>query len=192
MPVVLDRLLLAGAILAVLAGCAREGPPQEAARTDSPRTSAPTTEELSAAETTPGERLLGQTLYVPAYSHIYIRDQDRTMNLTTTLSVRNTSLEGSIVLTRVDYYDSDGEFVRSYLSEPHRLSALASQAYIVDLTDIRGGVGANFIVRWRSNDPVSPPVVETVMVTGESTQGISLLTNARVLSQERPEPSESE
>lgn len=192
MHVPLARFLLSGAILAGLVGCTSDAPPQDSARTGSPNTTAPTTEELGAADTTPSERLLGQTLYVPAYSHIYVRDQDRTMNLTTTLSVRNTSLERSIVLTRVDYYDSSGEFVRSYLSEPRRLGALASQAFIVDLTDIRGGVGANFIVRWRSNDPVSPPVVETVMVTGESTQGISLLTSARVLSQERPESSESE
>jgi hypothetical protein len=44
-------------------------------------------------------------------------------------------------------------------------------------------VGANFIVRWHADEPVHPPIVETVMITTESTQGISFLSTARVLSE---------
>ena len=50
----------------------------------------------------------GQTLYVPGYSHIYSGDQERPVLLAVTVSIRNTDPVRSIVVTAVDYYDSDG------------------------------------------------------------------------------------
>jgi len=46
-------------------------------------------------------------------------------------------------------------------------------------------VGANFIVRWHADTPVPPPVVETVMITTASTQGISFRSTARVLHEDQ-------
>ena len=132
-----------------------------------------------------------QTLYVPAYSHIYIRDAEQTMNLATTLSIRNTSSTSPIVLSTIEYYDSDGNHVRNYLDTARRLPPLASTYVVVEQDDLRGGVGANFVVRWHSEGPVHPPVVETVMITTESTQGISFRSTARVLSEERVPPSDT-
>ncbi|PSQ77675.1 MAG: hypothetical protein BRD37_04635, partial [Bacteroidetes bacterium QH_8_67_23] len=40
---------------------------------------------------------------------------------------------------------------------------------------------ANFIVRWEADRPVAPPLVETVMISTASTQGISLTSRARVI-----------
>jgi hypothetical protein len=122
---------------------------------------------------------------VPAYSHIYYRNAERSMNLATTLSIRNTSPGAPLVLSTIDYYDSSGERVRAYLDTARSLDPLASTYVVVDVDDIRGGVGANFIVRWHANTPVSPPVVETVMITTESTQGISFRSTARVLYEDR-------
>jgi hypothetical protein len=69
----------------------------------------------------PPRLVRGQTLYVPAYSHIYVRDGQRTMNLGTTLSIRNTSPEAPITLTTLDYYDSNGARVRPYTKSGYRL-----------------------------------------------------------------------
>ena len=128
-----------------------------------------------------------QTLYVPAYSHIYVRDAQRSINLATTLSLRNTSPEASIVLSEIAYYDSHGDRVRAYLDTSRVLDPLASTYVVVDVDDIRRGVGANFMVRWHADTPVSPPVVETVMITTESTLGISFRSTARVLHENRVE-----
>jgi len=50
--------------------------------------------------------VMGQTLYVPIYSHIYhYNSQDQVMNLSATLSIRNTDLTNSIIITSVRYYD---------------------------------------------------------------------------------------
>ncbi|MCS4100815.1 DUF3124 domain-containing protein [Salinibacter ruber] len=122
---------------------------------------------------------------MPAYSHIYVRDAQRSMNLATTLSIPNTSPDRPLVLSTIDYYDSSGEYVRAYLDTPRTLKPLASTYVVVDTDDIRGGVGANFIVRWHAKQPVAPPVVETLMITGANTQGISFRSAARVLREER-------
>lgn len=106
------------------------------------------------------------------------------MNLTSTLSVRNTSPTDSITLETVDYYDNDGNRVESYLDADQQLAPLSSTSFVVAESDTRGGVGANFIVRWHAARPVHAPVVETVMITGQSTQGISFLSTGRVLSEE--------
>jgi hypothetical protein len=124
-------------------------------------------------------------LYVPAYSHIYIRDAQRSMNLATTLSIRNTSPDRPLVLSTIDYYDSNGEHVRAYVDTARVLGPLASTYVVVETDDIRGGVGANFILRWHAERPISPPVVETVMITGANTQGISFRSTARVLREDR-------
>jgi len=51
--------------------------------------------------------VMGRTVYVPIYSHIYhYNSQDRVMNLSATLSSRNTDLTNSIIITSVRYYNT--------------------------------------------------------------------------------------
>lgn len=112
------------------------------------------------------------------------------MNLTTTLSLRNASPTDSITLVAADYYDKDGNVVESYLDEDQSLAPLSSTSFVVEEQDTRGGVGANFIVRWRADTLVRAPVVEAVMITTQSTQGISFTSTARVISED-PGPKEA-
>lgn len=124
---------------------------------------------------------IGQIIYVPVYSHIYYQDQQRTIDLAATLSIRNTDGDQPIQIDAVLYYDSAGNLVRSYLAEPLHLGAMASTAFVVDADDRTGGVGANFIVAWSSERQPTPPVVEAVMISAASTQGISFVSIGRVL-----------
>jgi hypothetical protein len=48
------------------------------------------------------------------------------MNLATTLSIRNTSPDASLTLSAVDYYDSNGRHVRTFLDTARPLGPLAS------------------------------------------------------------------
>ena len=123
----------------------------------------------------------GQTIYVPIYSHIYFENNKSYLNLTATLSIRNTDLDNSIILTAVRYYDTNGNLVREYLKEPSELRALASLAFVVERTDSAGGSGANFIVEWVGEKQVSEPIVEAVMLSAESAQGISFISGGRVI-----------
>jgi len=125
----------------------------------------------------------GQTLYVPVYSHVYWGPKARPFDLACTLSIRNADLASEITVTSVDYYDTAGSFVRSHLEAPVVLRPLETVDYYIEEKDTTGGSGANFIVRWRSDRTVNVPVVETVMIGVYSSQGISFVCPARVISE---------
>ena len=123
----------------------------------------------------------GQTIYVPIYSEIYFFNRTRTLQLAATLSVRNTDSKNPIIINSVKYYDSDGNLVKDHLESPLRLAPLASTEFIVDQNDQTGGSGANFILEWVAETEVFEPILEAVMVSTTSQQGISFLSKGRVI-----------
>lgn len=129
---------------------------------------------------------VSQAVYVPDYSHVYHGGGRSRFPLTTTLSVRNTDPERSITLRSVRYYDTGGELTRRYLEEARRLAPLETADFVVEEHDVSGGTGANFIVEWSAQRPVSQPVVESVMIGTRSTQGISFTSRGQPI--ERPDP----
>ncbi len=106
----------------------------------------------------------GQKVYVPAYSHIYTGNRQIPALLTVTLSVRNTDMSHAIEVMSVDYYNSKGALLKKYLPSSVFIPPLGSIRYVVDYNDKAGGAGANFIVEWRSKNPVNPPIMETIMI----------------------------
>jgi hypothetical protein len=128
--------------------------------------------------------VMGQTVYVPVYSHIYhYNSQEHVMNLSATLSIRNTDLTNSIIITSVRYYDSDGQLIRQDIKSPVELKPLASTDFFIAADDTSGGSGANFIVEWVALKTVYEPVIEAVMISTSSSQGISFVSPAKVLNQ---------
>jgi hypothetical protein len=125
----------------------------------------------------------GQTLYVPAYSEIFYGSPNRTLDLSVTLAIHNTDPTHAIIIQSAAYYDTNGEQVRDYVSDPVELAPLATTGFIVEDRDDTGGWGANFIVRWGAEQPVYEPVVEAIMVSTQGTQGISLISPGRIISQ---------
>lgn len=128
----------------------------------------------------------GQTIYVPAYSEMYIA-RDRTLDLAVTLTVHNTDFEHAIILTSVRYYDTQGQLLKEYLAEPRQLGPLASTDFFVEANEQSGGLGTNFIVEWVAEQPVFEPVVEAIMLNTSNNQGISLTSPGRVINQIAPE-----
>lgn len=128
----------------------------------------------------------GQTVYVPAYSEIFIM-RDRTLDLAVTLAIHNTDVEHPIILTSVRYYDTQGQLLREYLTEPRQLGALASTEFFVDANEQSGGLGTNFIVEWVAEQPVFEPIVEAIMLNTSNNQGVSLTSPGRVISQIVPQ-----
>jgi hypothetical protein len=108
----------------------------------------------------------GDTLrvYVPVYSFVYHLDAREALNLTTTVSVRNTDPDRSVALTEVRYFDSQGRTIRDYIDEPRTLEPLASAEFVVEEYDVGGGSGANFLVDVVP-DGATEPLVEAVMVS---------------------------
>lgn len=125
--------------------------------------------------------LKGQTVYVPVYSHIYSGDREQPFYLAATLSIRNTDTAHPITITAVDYYDSDGKFLKHYLEKAFSLAAMATKRYVVPESDKSGGSGAKFIIKWQSDQPVTEPLIESVMISTKTQQGISFTSRGRVL-----------
>lgn len=136
----------------------------------------------SSGHAEPGSRLsTGQTVYVSVYSHVFHGPRERPFDLTDTLSIRNADLASSISIVLVDYYDSDGKLLKRYLEKPITLGPLASKHYAVKESDQTGGFGANFIVKWTASKKVNEPVIECVMISTKGQQGISFITQGRVI-----------
>jgi hypothetical protein len=140
---------------------------------------------LSAVPAASEIRLLrGQTIYVPAYSHIYHGDREQPFYLTVTLSVHNTDPVHAITIVSVDYLDSHGKLLKRYLEKEVQLDAMSSAAYIVKESDHAGGFGANFVVVWKSAEKVNEPIAEAVMIGTLSQQGISFSSRGQAIKEE--------
>ncbi len=125
----------------------------------------------------------GQTIYVPVYSHIYSGDREKPFLLTVTLSIRNIDPENQMEITSVDYYETQGKFLKQIIDKPKLIKPLESLRYVIPETDKSGGSGANFIVKWRADKLVNPPIVESVMIGTQGQQGISFTSRGQVIVQ---------
>lgn len=123
----------------------------------------------------------GQTIYVPAYSHIYSGNTEKPFPLTVTLSIRNIDPKHQIKITIVDYYETQGKRLKKYLDKPAILNPLEALRYVIPESCKSGGSGANFIVEWKSDKFVNPPIVESIMIGTRTQQGISFTSRGQVI-----------
>ncbi|PIE70097.1 MAG: hypothetical protein CSA22_09715 [Deltaproteobacteria bacterium] len=123
----------------------------------------------------------GQTLYVPAYSHIYSGNKESPFLLTITLSIRNIDPHHAITLQQVDYFETQGKKVKAFIDAPIQLRPLESVRYVIPEKDTRGGSGANFIVKWTANRAVNAPIAEAIMIGTQTQQGVSFTSRGRII-----------
>ena len=116
------------------------------------------------------------SVYVPIYSSIYNGSKNEKVLLTATLSIRNTSEKDTMYLSRVSYFNTQGDFVRTYVKQPIYLKPLESLEYVIDQNDDSGGSGANFIVDWYGGKSLKP-VFQGVMIGGLASRTFSFTTN---------------
>ncbi len=128
----------------------------------------------------------GQMVYVPVYSQVYTADNADPLNLAVTLFVRNTDPARSIVLTRVDYFDSGGKSTRDFLPKPLQIEPLASVDFFVKESDASGGASPSFVVQWVATEVPNDPVIESVMIGTSGTLGISFTGFGRVIHSRKP------
>lgn len=117
-----------------------------------------------------------QTFYVPIYSDIYTDRNNLKVLLSATLSVRNTTLTKTLYVNKIDYYDTGGTLIKSYLTSPIKLPPMATLNYIVEKEEDKGGSGANFIIEVEGVDETVRPVIEAVMVGNFSNKGFAFST----------------
>jgi len=124
---------------------------------------------------------IGEVIYVPVYSHIFQVGKASKQPLSSTLVIHNVDPTKSMQVTSVRYYDHSGAEIKEYIDEPRMLGPFASANFVVDLGEDRGGVGANFIVEWQAEQTLVSPIVQAIMSGGTGTQGLSFVTQGKVI-----------
>lgn len=111
-------------------------------------------------------------IYIPAYSHIYL-SKTMAVPLAVTLSIRNIDRQNSIYIKNVHYYNTEGKLIENLATGLFALTPLATISFIIEQDDLRGGVGANFVVEWAAEQAVNFPIFEAVMAGYSGTKGLS-------------------
>ncbi|MFO1058026.1 MAG: DUF3124 domain-containing protein [Dongiaceae bacterium] len=128
----------------------------------------------------------GETVYAPVYSQVWhgnldSRGKPSLLLLSAMLSVRNTDPAHGITVRSARYYGDDGKLVREFLAAPKALGPLQALDLFVEHKDTTGGSGASFLVEWAADQPVNPPLVETVHTYFFGTQSIVFTTPGRAI-----------
>lgn len=131
--------------------------------------------------------LTGQSLYLPVYSHIWHGEMDKKGQPTRALmsvsvSIRNTDLSRPIRILSAQYYDTNGRKLREYVPAPRNVAPMGTLEIFVPRSDDTGGSGANFVIVWKADAPVSPPMVEGVHASLQAGRSVAFVTSARPMS----------
>jgi hypothetical protein len=118
------------------------------------------------------------TLYVPIYSDIYQNEFNPKVLLAATLSIRNTSLSDSLYISKIDYHNTKGDLIKSFIDLPVGLQALESFDFHIAKEDDTGGSGANFVVVINSKRINPKPVIEAIMLGSHGQHGFAFVSPA--------------
>lgn len=120
--------------------------------------------------------------YAPVYSDIYSGGRAQNVRLAATLSVRNVSPDAPVTLTAVSYHNTEGAVLHKSVDGPLELKPLETRDFTIDVVDLAGGSGANFLINWQAAHTTPAPLIETVMLGGLGTKGFAFASRARTIS----------
>jgi Protein of unknown function (DUF3124) len=83
------------------------------------------------------------------------------------------------VIESIEYYDTAGKLVQSYLRDPLALRPFGAIEIVIPAEDSRGGVASNFIVSWAGTGPIAEPLVEAVMIGSQDNTSYSFVSAGR-------------
>ncbi|EQC43158.1 DUF3124 domain-containing protein [Bacteriovorax sp. DB6_IX] len=143
------------------------------------RQEVPKATEFRPANDTHTRKLHGQQVYVPIYSSIYNEYEGNLLHMTALLSIRNISQKESIMIKKIEYYDTNGKLLKKYIDRPFILGKMSSKDIVIPEKDLSGGTGANFVVEWGSEKFVAVPIIESVMLGSVGTKGFSFSSRGK-------------
>jgi hypothetical protein len=126
------------------------------------------------------------TIYIPTYTEIYMEHDTWKLQLTPTISVRNTSLKDTVYIEEIDHYNSQGELVHQYHDNIVFLGPLQSIEYVVAEreSESEAMIGGSFIIIWGAKSSKVKPIFQGIMISSHGPQGISFLTEGVSISGE--------
>ncbi|MDQ5987188.1 MAG: hypothetical protein CSYNP_02925 [Syntrophus sp. SKADARSKE-3] len=173
---ILNKIISIATVLFFLLSCSGSDAP----RVDAKPEKSFQADSLTIRDSDAVKKIRGQVLYMPIYSNIPCRGEKTLYDLSAFIAVHNTDLHNSIRLTKVLFFNNDGKLVSDFLAKQITLGPMAATNYYVSKTD-KSGTGANFLIEWMSDTPVSEPLIESVMVDCETNRGVSFLSRGKVV-----------
>lgn len=126
-----------------------------------------------------GKKLRGQVLYMPIYSNIPDQSKQQ-FDLSAFLAIHNTDLKNKIKITKIDFFNTDGKLIKSFVSSDQQINPLATMIFTIPQSD-QSGTGANFLVEWIADQPVNEPLIESIMKDLSGNKGLAFLSTGRVI-----------
>lgn len=125
----------------------------------------------------------GQTLYLPVYSHLLYGNFGRNgavsqVQLSALVSIRNTDAKRAIRVSSANYYSTQGKLLKNFIPTPVAIPPFGTHELFVEQNDTSGGSGANFVIEWSAEAPVSPPLVEGLHANMDSGKAVIVTTQA--------------
>ncbi|MEQ8924493.1 MAG: DUF3124 domain-containing protein [Fulvivirga sp.] len=117
--------------------------------------------------------------YLSVYSQIYSRSEDIILDLTATVSIRNTNRNDTIFIDHAEYFNSEGKSLRKYFNKTIYVAPMETVEIVIDQYDKSGGTGANFIFDWKIKPGSNKPLFEGVMISASGNLGLSFTTTGQ-------------
>lgn len=121
--------------------------------------------EKRTAKINPNDSLVYGETYLSIYSQIYSYTEHLTHDLTSTISMRNTSITDTIYIVSAKYFDTHGKAIRTYFKKPIYIAPMETVAIVIDEVDKEGGTGANFLFDWAIKPGSTEPIFEGVQLS---------------------------
>jgi len=135
--------------------------------------------EKRAVKTVPADSLESGSTFISVYAQIYVRSLNDQTGLTSTISIHNPNIKDQIYIDKAVCYNTHGEAIRTYFDQPVYVNPMETLQIVIDGLDNEGGTGANFVFDWRIKSTLNEPIMEAIMITTSSNQGISFVTNGK-------------
>lgn len=125
----------------------------------------------------------GQTVYLPIYSHMLYgnlgkRGTASFVQLSALVSIRNTDPSRPLRVLTARYFDTHGKLLGERVPKPVVIPPLGTLELFVELNDASGGSGANFVVKWNAEQPINPPLVESLHVNMDGGKAVVFMTQS--------------
>lgn len=133
--------------------------------------------EQRRAESVDADSLASGTTYLSIYSRVYSQTEHKSHELTATVSLRNPNLKDSIFIESAQYYNTEGDLLRTYFEHMIYIAPMETVTIVIDEADTAGGAGANFLFDWKTRPGDNEPIFEAVMITTYNSLGLSFTTS---------------
>lgn len=122
----------------------------------------------------------GQTLYLPIATS-YVTD-DYSFNVNSTIFIHNTDPDHAINIVKMDFYNTSGKLVETYLQQPMKLNPSAgTRLHVKNTLTGEEGTVAHFVIQWQADTKVVEPLVRGLLMGARGTRGYSFDTTPRIV-----------